>query len=217
MSSERVADELLLLGGRPNHLFNVYVMGDVLVDAGTRHSASRILRQVRGLPLRSHALTHAHLDHMGSTHELCEKLGVPLLCGKADVATAESGGRNQLAEMPLPVRVEHRLLAGPGHPVSDTLGEGDRIAGFAVLEVPGHSPGHLAFWREQDRVLVLGDVVFNLPALRLPPALFTPDPATNLRSARRLAALEPEVVCFGHGPPLRDPERFQRFVANAAV
>jgi len=46
-----------------------------------------------------------------------------------------------------------------GHLVSRTLAEGDRIAGFSVLQVQGHSPGHLAFWRERDRVLVLGDVL----------------------------------------------------------
>jgi glyoxylase-like metal-dependent hydrolase (beta-lactamase superfamily II) len=88
---------------------------------------------------------------------------------------------------------------------------------------PGHSPGHLAFWREQDRVLVLGDVLFNLrlptgrPGLQLPPSALTADPVTNLASARRLGALQPEIVCFGHGPPLRDGDRFQRFVADAMV
>jgi hypothetical protein len=43
--------------------------------------------------------------------------------------------------------------------VSRTLREGDPVGGFEVLEVPGHSPGALAFWRERDRVLVCGDVL----------------------------------------------------------
>lgn len=222
-AEERVADDLWLLAGRPRLAFNVYVMGDVLVDAGTRHADRRILRQIRELPLRSHILTHAHLDHMGASHRVCQELGLPLLCGETDVAAAESGGRIGLADKPWPVRVAQRLLAGSGHPVDATLKQGDRVAGFSVLEVPGHSPGHLAFWREEDRVLVLGDVVFNLrtstgrPGLQLPPRLLTPDPLMNLASARRLAALDPEVVCFGHGPPLRDGERFKRFVAAASV
>ena len=223
IGAEHLADGLWLLRGRPPHAFNVYVMGDVLLDAATRHAAQRIMRQVRGVPLHSHVLTYAHLDHMGSSHEICETLRLPLLCGAADVAAVESGGRDRLAEMPRVVRLEHRLLAGPGHPVSATLKEGDEAAGFVVLEVPGHSPGHLAFWRERDRVLVVGDVLFNLnpmtgrPRLQLPPALLTPDPATNLESARRLAALRPEIVCFGHGPPLCDGERFRSFVAGAKV
>jgi hydroxyacylglutathione hydrolase len=121
------------------------------------------------------------------------------------------------------VRIEHWLIAGPGHPVSGTLKEGDSVAGFSVLEVPGHAPGHLAFWREEDRVLVLGDVVYGLrvpsgrAGLQLPPNAFTPDPHQNLDSARRLAALEPAVICFGHGPPLYDGERFCEFVAGATV
>lgn len=65
-------------------------MGDVLVDAGTRHADRRILRQIRELPLRSHVLTHAHLDHMGASHRVCQELGLPLLCGGADVAAVEA-------------------------------------------------------------------------------------------------------------------------------
>ena len=217
-----VAEDLRLLDGHPRNAFNVYVMGDVLVDAATRHAKQRILRQVRDLPLRAHVLTHAHMDHTGSSHAVCEELGLPLLCGEADIHAVETAGREDIAGRPLPMRIQYRLMAGPGHKVDDALHEGDEIAGFRVLEVPGHSPGHLAFWRASDRVLIAGDVFFNVnlatgrPQLRLPPDVFTPDPATNLASARRLAALEPEIVCFGHGPPLRDPEGFQRFMAIAS-
>ncbi len=223
VGAHEVAKGLWLLGGRPKHKVNVYVMGDVLIDSATRHATKRILRQVTGLPLRSHVLTHGHMDHMGAAHEICETLGLPLVCGKADVAAVESGARLGLENRPLPVRIEHRLIAGPGHPVSDTLTQGDRVAGFSVLDVPGHAPGHLAFWRQEDRVLVLGDVVFGLrvpsgrAGLQLPPAAFTPDPHQNLESARRLAALEPRVICFGHGPPVHDGERFCEFVAGASV
>lgn len=221
--AQRVADDLWLLSGRPRHKVNVYVMGNVLVDSATRHATERILRQVADLPLVSHVLTHGHMDHMGAAHELCETLDLPLICGEPDVAAVESGARHGLKDRPLPVRLEHRLIAGPGHPVSETLKEGDRVAGFSVLEVPGHAPGHLAFWRDADRVLVLGDVVYGLrvpsgrAGLQLPPAAFTPDPQQNLESARRLAALEPEVICFGHGPPLHNGERFCEFVAGASV
>ena len=91
---------------------------------------------------------------------------------------------------------------------------------FTVIETPGHSPGHVAFWRESDHTLVLGDVLSNVnlltgvPGLHEPPVAFTPDPPRNRRSARRLAALEPGIVCFGHGPPLRDARRLADFVAG---
>jgi glyoxylase-like metal-dependent hydrolase (beta-lactamase superfamily II) len=89
--AERVADGLWLLAARPRHKLNVYVMGEVLVDAASRHAARRILRQVKGLGLRAHVLTHGHMDHMGSSHEICERLELPLLCGEGDAATLESG------------------------------------------------------------------------------------------------------------------------------
>ena len=53
-----------------------------------------------------------------------------------------------------------------------------------------------------------------IPGLREPPGFFTPDPAENRRSARKLAALEPALVCFGHGPPVRDTKKFTDFVAG---
>lgn len=160
--AQEVAKGLWLLRGRPRYKVNVYVMGDVLVDSGTRHATKRILRQVTCLPLRSHVLPHGDMDHTGAAHEICEALNLPLICGAADVAAVESGARVGLERRPVLVRIAHRLMAGPGHPVSETLNEGDRVAGFLVLEVPGHARGHLAFWREQDRVLVLGDVVYGL-------------------------------------------------------
>ena len=113
-----------------------------------------------------------------------------------------------------------RVWTGPPHPVARALREGDELAGFCVLEAPGHSAGHVALWRESDRVLVLGDVLNNmnlltgLPGLHQPPDAFTSDPPRNRDSARRLAALEPALACFGHGPPLRDPARLGAFVAG---
>jgi hydroxyacylglutathione hydrolase len=60
------------------------------------------------------------------------------------------------------------------------------------------------------------NVVTGIPGLHEPPDIFTPDPARNRTSARRLAELEPALVCFGHGAPLRDPQKLKRFVAGLA-
>ncbi len=76
-----------------------------------------------------------------------------------------------------------RIFHGPGHKVDRTIGEGDEVAGFQVLDVPGHSAGHVAFWRESDRVLILGDVLANMdqytgiPGLNEPKPALTPDRA----------------------------------------
>jgi len=208
-----------MLSGLPPNGINVYLVDDVLIDAATRQAERRITRQLRGRTVRAHALTHAHPDHQGSSHAICERLGIPLWCGRDDVAVMESG----MVENPKAPgwlnAAQRRWWTGPAHPVDRALSEGDEVAGFEVLDTPGHSPGHVAFWRESDRVLILGDVLNNmhvftgLPGLHEPPAIFTPDPARNRASARRLAALRPELVCFGHGAPLRDPDRLSRFVA----
>ncbi len=116
--------------------------------------------------------------------------------------------------------MQERTWIGPPHPVARALHEGDEVAGFTVLETPGHSAGHVSFWRESDRVLIVGDVLGNMnfitgiPGLNTPPDVFTPDPARNHDSARRLAALEPALACFGHGAPLRNPRKLADFVAR---
>ena len=107
------------------------------------------------------------------------------------------------------------LLAAQGGKVERT-----EVAGFTVLDTPGHSPGHVSYWREADRTLICGDVYFNMniltlrPGLREPPSILTADVARNRESARRLGELRPALVLFGHGPPLRDPERFARFAQS---
>ena len=215
---KRLADGLHQLRGFPPNAINVYLMGDVLVDAGTRHAGRRILRQLRGHRVAAHALTHAHPDHQGASKEVCEKLGVPLWVGEHDVRAMETGDFGQQDH--LVNRLIDRAWAGPPRPVDRALREGDKVGGFLVLDVPGHSPGHVAYWREADRVLVLGDVLTNmdvltgLPGLHEPKRIFTANPQRNRDSARRLAQLEPALVCFGHGAPLRNPRKIRDFVGR---
>jgi glyoxylase-like metal-dependent hydrolase (beta-lactamase superfamily II) len=173
---------------------------------------SRILKQVRGRPLSAHALTHAHPDHYGASRAICDELGLALWCGADDAEAVEAGKM---------VGPGGRMLPGPrAVPVARELREGDEVAGFTVLETPGHSPGHVSYWREADRTLICGDVMwgwhpFTLRGpIREPIKLFSPDPERNRESARRIAALEPALVCFGHGPPLRDPAKLAAAVAK---
>jgi glyoxylase-like metal-dependent hydrolase (beta-lactamase superfamily II) len=210
---KQVAEDLWQLSGFPPNAINVYLAGDVLIDAATRQAEKRILRQIPAHRVTAHALTHAHPDHQGASHSVCTKLGIPLWCGADDADAMEDAGvMQQRMGTGADTFVQRRFFLGPPHPVARRLREGDEVAGFTVLEVPGHTPGHVAFWRESDRTLIAGDVFFNVPNLRPPPAGFNDDTARNRESMRRLAALEPAVAVFGHGPPLRDPAKLQALV-----
>lgn len=215
---KRLADDVLQLRGFPPNAMNVYLVGDVLVDSASRHAKRRILRQLEGRRVSAHVVTHAHPDHQGSSHAVCERLGLPLWGGERDAEALEDGRLSARQPAHPMNRLSERVFAGPGHPVSRRLREGDAVGDFRVLDAPGHSAGHIALWRERDRVLIVGDVLFGchpltgIPGLHEPPDFFTPNPARNRESARRLAALEPALVLFGHGPPLRDPARLSRFV-----
>jgi len=205
----------------PPDRMNAYLVGGVLVDSGGRLGCRGLLRRLEDEEVTAHVLTHAHPDHQGCSRAVCRELGVPLLCGEGDRAAAESGHQRSLmprAKAPMLWLLD--LMSGPGQPVAGTLSDGDEIGGLKVIETPGHTPGHLAFWEERTRVLILGDVLFNMKPATLRTGLSEPfrfatfDRAANLRSARRLAELEPETICFGHGPPLTDGDAFQRFVAG---
>lgn len=204
----------------PANVINVYFMGDVMVDAGTRYARHRILRQLEGLVIQGHALTHAHPDHQGASHAICTRCNIPFWVGAGDADAAESGDLSLTMPAGAMGGVSRNLLAGPGHPVARRLKEGDIVGGFSVIETPGHSPGHVSYFRESDRTLIAGDVVFNMnpftgqQGLHLPPPVFTLNPAQNLESARKLAALQPAVVCFGHGPVLAEGALFTTFIEN---
>jgi hydroxyacylglutathione hydrolase len=217
----RVAEDVFRIALAPRCGLNAYLLGDVLVDAGAKQSARRLIRALRGHVVGAHALTHAHADHAGGSKRVVDAFDVPVWVGERDVGDVESG--RPVAADTWAQPAVRRIARYEPVPVARALREGDELGhGFVVLEAPGHSAGHVAFWREADRTLVAGDVWLNMsvlttaPGLHEPPRIFTPDPARNRDSARRLAALEPELVLFGHGPPLRDPVALMAFTVALA-
>jgi hydroxyacylglutathione hydrolase len=214
----RLADGLHALSPAGFQGFNSYLVDGFLIDPGMRRAASRRLKGLDGHAVRGIVLTHVHPDHGGGCGEICAALGVPVWCGAAD-ADALEAGRHNYARSGAVQRALARRWSGGAHPVARRLREGDRVGSFTVLETPGHTPGHLSLWRESDRTLVAGEVLNNLHNL-LPFGRFAPqEPAgfstaerrRNRASARRLAALEPSLVVFAHGPPMRDTGRFMRY------
>lgn len=226
-----IAPNVWQISGFPPNIINTYLIADgddvVLIDAGTRYMTNRILRTLKRFfaeaehktkRLSAHALTHVHPDHQGASKAVCDAYGVPLWCGDLDAEPMERGLANSPDAQGV-LGLLMRVWSGPAYTVARRLQEGDMVAGFRVLDSPGHSAGHISFWREADKCLILGDVLngmnlmTGLPGLNEPPVPFTTDVAQNRRSIRKLAALKPDIICFGHGAPLiQKPHKLEEFM-----
>lgn len=106
---QELARDVYLLPGKPKHVINIYLVDNVLVDAGTPASAKRIFRGMGNGAPSSHLVTHAHPDHFGSSAEVCKHYDIPLICGERDAGNIETGrpetsdtalGRNFLSSSP---------------------------------------------------------------------------------------------------------------------
>jgi glyoxylase-like metal-dependent hydrolase (beta-lactamase superfamily II) len=200
---------------------NIYLAGDVLIDAGTRWDRGRVFAEIEERDLSLLALTHVHPDHQGVAKDVCEARGIPLACHRDDVDAMEGRRPVQEAHAGNPFnRLIKRFWQGPPYEVGRALEEGDEVAGFRVIHAPGHARGEVIFFRDSDRVAICGDVVRNMsyatgrPMIAEPPAIFTYDPAENRRSIRKLAEREPSLILPGHGPAIDDIAKFERFVAK---
>ena len=218
---KQLADGVWRLNEFPRPTINVYLAGDVLIDAGRRWDRRRILGQIRDRELSLLALTHVHPDHQGVAKDVCIERGVPLACHSDDVDAMEGRRPVQEAAASNPVnRLIKAIWEGPPHKVGRVLSDGDEVAGFRVVHAPGHARGEVVYFREADGVAICGDVVRNmsfattLRGLREPPTIFTYDPAENRRSIRKLAELEPKLILPGHGPAVTDMVEFSGFVAS---
>ena len=220
-----VAEGVWVVQGQPGRC-NVYLIEDdggaTMFDAGARTMVRAVASAGAKLGgIRRIVLGHGHTDHRGTA----PALGVPVLCHPAEVQDAEGSGGfrywpKDLAGLPAPQRLFHRLLhryAWDGGPVeiSGTLNEGDEIAGFRVVHLPGHAPGLIALWRESDRLALSSDCFYTLDLWGRDCAPHLPDPFYNFdtdqarASMRKLAALEPAAAWPGHAKPATGDVRSQ--------
>jgi hydroxyacylglutathione hydrolase len=217
---KNLAPDVWRLKQLPAPSVNVYLVEDVLVDAGTRWDRRRVFAEIANRQLSGVALTHVHPDHQGVAKDVCEARQIPLACHADDVDAMEGRRPVQEAAPDNPFnRLIKRFWQGPPHKVDRVLNEGDEVAGFRVVHAPGHARGEVIYFRDSDRVAICGDVIRNmsyatgLPGIKEPPEIFTYDPAENRRSIRKLADLNPTLILPGHGPAVTDLAAFERFVA----
>jgi len=181
-------------------------------------------------------LTHGHFDHVGALQTLADhwdapiyahELELPYLTGRSPYPPPDpTVGGGVMASLSWmyprgPINLGERVKALPGD------GSVLELPGWRWIHTPGHTPGHVSFFRDQDRTLLAGDafvttkqesalaVLTQRPEVHGPPAYYTPDWDAARRSVEALAALEPVIAGTGHGVPMRGEELHAGLLALA--
>ena len=225
-------------------IVNLFLVGErgsgdrswVLVDGGLSYATDRVRRAVAewfGPDSRPAAivLTHGHLDHVGVLPQLAQlwdvpvyahPLEIPYLTGQSSYPPpdpAVGGGAMSFLS-----RLYPRGPINLGNRVQPLPADGSvpGMPRWRWIATPGHTPGHVALYREADGTLIAGDAFVTVkqesaidvmlthqPHVRRPPAYYTQDWQAARRSVAELARLRPNVAVTGHGLPMYG-ERLRR-------
>lgn len=202
--------------------------GWFLVDAGMPKSADDIraaaeARFGANRPPVAILLTHGHFDHVGAVIDLATHWNVPVyahelefpyLTGQSNYPEPDPTVEGGLVAKLSPLFPNEAIDVGKHLQKLPSDGSIAGLPGWRWIHTPGHSPGHVSFFREDDRALIAGDafinvrqdslfsVVTQIQELSGPPRYFTTDWEAARESVRKLAALQPTVAITGHGQPL---------------
>ncbi|HEU5440951.1 MAG TPA: MBL fold metallo-hydrolase [Ktedonobacterales bacterium] len=238
---EEIAEGVYRLSVRGSNVYFVRSGSSwALIDAAWATSGQAIVAAAEslfGANTRPAAilLTHAHPDHSGSTLELAQKWDIPVYLHPRELpvppeelsAAQEypAGPLDRWVVLPLmrvlPARARAaaraqgmRFLA-----VARTFEPGAAVPGlpgWECIPTPGHSPGHVAYFRRRDRVLISGDALLtvnlnsawdllrNKRRVSGPPYISSWNWHAAKESVAALAKLEPRVLAPGHGAPIAD-------------
>ncbi|MCW3091594.1 MAG: beta-lactamase-like protein [Ferruginibacter sp.] len=220
-----------------NQIVNIVFVGNttnedwVLIDAGMPHSGPKILEEAakRFTVTRPRAilLTHGHFDHVGGITKLLEEwdvpvfahpLEVPYLTGERDYPEPDTSVEGGLLAKISSVYPHKSINISTALSPLPADGSVPFMPGWKWLHTPGHSPGHVSFFRESDKVLIAGDAFITVRADSLykvlmqkeevngPPRYLTTDWQLAWESVKKLDALKPGIAITGHGTPMGGEE-----------
>lgn len=180
--------------------------GLTLIDTGLSRMSGRILSQLRAAgyaptDVKRILLTHTHFDHAGGLHAIQQASGAQVFVSALEADTVRG-----TAELPRPAKTILPQQFIPATPIHRELHDGDYIpdilGGLMAIATPGHTFGHLSFWSPTRKILFTGDVILHTLGIALPLPVTSVDMAINAVSVKKIAALEPEALLFGHGPAI---------------
>jgi glyoxylase-like metal-dependent hydrolase (beta-lactamase superfamily II) len=184
---------------------NSYAIGGrdvLLVEPATPYADEQRawLAWARALPSRGRrpiaiVATHHHRDHIGGAAALTRELDLPLW------AHEETASR-------IDVPVARRLVDGETIVLAGPIDER-----WTVLHTPGHAPGHVCLWNEDERLAIVGDMVASVGTILIHPR--DGDMSVYLQQLGRLASLDAQCALPAHGDPIEQPTAlFQWYVAH---
>jgi len=132
-------------------------------------------------------VTHAHRDHIGGASKIKEATGATIVLHPLDAAKAKEAQA-----------VADKVVEDGDILIIDNVG-------LKVIHTPGHSPGHICILLEKGGVMFSGDHVLGLGTTALKPP--EGDMAQYIDSLRKLLDYDIQLICPGHGPPIKAPRR----------
>jgi glyoxylase-like metal-dependent hydrolase (beta-lactamase superfamily II) len=213
-SSEIVPGVYQLSGGGTN----LYVIAEqelTLIDTGLPGSYTGIMNFVRRIgrsvaDISSIIITHNHIDHIGAVQDLRRFTDIMVFTHRAGLAESDTElsypeGLRRLLRIPFLHGVRRHFILEPGD--VDVQLEGGEVlepmGGLKVVPTPGHTPGSICLYAPERKLLFVGDALQRRrKKLRLPAKMVSTDLAAAITSVKKMAELDLEIICFGHGRPL---------------
>lgn len=185
---------------------------DTLYDTDARRILS-LIKQLGRTPkdLNHIIMTHAHRSHLGGLARLKELSDAPIYAHEweSDLISGDRAAQ-QVSWKPQPAYRTYiyqiannlNLTHHPPAEVNYFIHEGDQVGPLHVMHTPGHSPGHLAFYWPERRVLFSGDAIVAWPRFELGWPGFLLNKRAHQKSLLKMAELDAELLCTGHGKPI---------------